>query len=144
MQQIADDGEGNRIDDMDPMFDGYDLNPDVIPDSNVQLLGGSNERRDWLRSIPWKPQQEESISGLHLSSSFDKQADYEDTSDDLMSLEDNLAKLRHEPEFSDDDEEFNKFFESSMRNLSETKVDGSDDDENHNGDDLDGLIYEYE
>ena len=53
IQQIADDGEGNRVDDMDPFFDNFDLNDEEEAEKNNDLLqlnggGGDDINRDWL------------------------------------------------------------------------------------------------
>lgn len=150
VQQIADDGEGNRRDDMDPMFDGYDPDPDVmIRQNNVPLLGsGQHPTRDWLSRITGEPSKQQRLeSNYNLPSpedNSDLDSSDDDFDDDFMSLEDKLAKARSE--LSDDDEDFNAFFEESMRqleaaNLNDNKADGiigADDN------DLDGLIDEEE
>lgn len=142
MQQIADDGEGNRIDDMDPMFDGYDPDDEMIPEANMPLLSsGSGPTRDWLSRIQGQAEQPNLISYSSVPPPMDEDA-FDDSDEDLMPLEEKLAKAR--AEISDDDEEFNKFFEDSMRQLEEANINDNETADYADDDDLEGLIDESE
>jgi pentatricopeptide repeat protein len=142
VQQIADDGEGNRIDDMDEMFEGWDQDPDEIRNDNIQLLSeGTEDTRDWLSRLPGEPQNQNVLeSNSDVPSAINGSA-FEDSNDEFMSLEEKLAKARFE--LRDDDEEFNRVFEESMRQLSAANLE-SDQDTVEDDDNLDGLIDEDE
>jgi pentatricopeptide repeat protein len=143
VQQIADDGEGNRIDDMDEMFAGWDPDPDEIRNDDVQLLSeGPEDTRDWLSRLPGEPPNQNIIVSNSDISSATNESDFDDSDDDLMSLEEKLAKARSE--LRDDDDEFNRVFEESMRQLSAANFENDQDTASGDDDNLDGLIDEDE
>eukprot|EP00804_Cyclotella_cryptica_P015931 CCRYP_019198-RA/>CCRYP_019198-RA protein AED:0.01 eAED:0.01 QI:2298/1/1/1/1/1/3/363/685 len=161
MQQIADDGEGNQRDDLDPFFDGYDPDPDEIRSEYVPQLSGGNANRDWLSQLPGEPQQRELFYNSEVttlesrvdSSPMDDEHEDDESDEDEeytshhdeeeifenTTLEEKLARLRQDPDLADEDEEFNTLFEETMRQMAESKEDTNQDD-----DDLDGYIDEDE
>jgi hypothetical protein len=143
MQQIMDDQEGNRRDDLDPFYDGYDPDPDDIPSDYIPT--GS---RDWLTQLPEPQQLPGPVNSKTYSSSMN---DDESDSDDEDSgneeeyendLEENLARARSEPGLADEDEEFNRLFEDTMRQMAAANIEEEVDSDDY--DELDGLIDEEE
>jgi hypothetical protein len=133
LQQISDDGEGNRIDDMDQMFVGNDPDPDDIRNNNVPLLTGG-EKGDWLSRIP-------------RGEPFTDESESDESDDDLVELKDKLISIRNEAALSDEDEEFNKFFMDGMKQLQLSQTNQSStgaNDDDVTADDLDGYINEDE
>ena len=122
------------------MFEGYDPDPDEIPKNDVPLLrGGMEDSRDWLSRISGEPHKRESPSTKDRMSSVDNGDEFEQIDDEPMSFEEMLSKVNSEPGL-DDDDEFNKLFEDSMRKLSEANVD--EDKLTASDNNLDGLIDE--
>ena len=123
------------------MFDGYDPDPDDIPKNDVPLLrGGMEDTRDWLSRISGEPSERETSPNDDHLSSIESDDEHEEIDYESMSLEEMLAKVKSEPGL-DDDEEFNRLFEDSMRQLSEASI--NDDKFSESPDDnLDGLMDE--
>ena len=127
------------------MFEGYDPDPDEVRNDHIPLLsGGEDESGDWLSRIPGDPQQDLQL-GAGMSSAGTVTGGFEESEEELMTLEEKLERVRNDPGLTDEDAEFNKLFEDSMRQLA--NANNSEDERTSmstTDDDLEGLIDEDE